>query len=151
MYQTIKKHSLLVGLVIIATVTLAACSTKTAVRGNQPTESQVSKIKIGETSREEVVKILGNPSTRGTFDSQVWYYISRETSQWAFLPENIVDQRVIAIYFNPRGKVQHLEHYKTEDRRDVDLVKRETRTTGHELGFWEQMFGNLGLGIPMGD
>ena len=151
MKQTIKKYSLLAGLVIIITATLSSCSTKTAVRGNQPTKSQISKIKIGETSREEVVRILGNPSTKGTFDSQVWYYISRETSQWAFLPENIVDQRVIAIYFTPRGKVQHLEQYQTDDRRDVDLVKRETRTTGHELGFWEQMFGNLGLGIPMGD
>ena len=57
---------------------------------------------------------------------------------------------MVAIYFTPRGKVQHLERYRTEDGRNVDLVERETTTSGHELGFWEQMFGNLGLGIPTG-
>ena len=111
-------------------------------------ESQLEKIKVGESSRQDIVKILGNPSTRGTFDSQVWYYISRQTEQWAFMPAKVVDQRVIAIYFNPRGQVQHLEHYRTEDGRKVDFVERETPTSGHELGFWEQMFGNLGVGIP---
>ncbi|HAA91306.1 MAG TPA: outer membrane protein assembly factor BamE [Rhodospirillaceae bacterium] len=151
MMQSIKKRSILVGLALIAALVLGACSSKTALRGNLPTESQLAKIKVGETSRQEVAKLLGNPSTRGTFDSQVWYYISRQTSQWAFMPADIVDQQVVAIYFTPRGKVQHLERYRTEDGRKVDLVERETKTSGHELGFWEQMFGNLGLGIPTGN
>lgn len=150
MNQINNKYSVILWF-MISLIMLGACSTKTAIRGNQPTPSQIAMIKNGQTTRQEVIEILGNPSTKGTFDSQVWYYISRETSQWAFLPENIVDQQVIAIYFDSRGKVQHLEHYRTEDRRNVDLVERETRTTGQELGFWEQILGNLGLGIPMGN
>ena len=148
MPQSIKTHRIKLVLAIVLAGYLSACASNTATRGNLPTESQLEKIKVGESSRQDIVKILGNPSTRGTFDSQVWYYISRQTEQWAFMPAKVVDQRVIAIYFNPRGQVQHLEHYRTEDGRKVDLVERETPTSGHELGFWEQMFGNLGVGIP---
>ena len=135
-------------LAIVLAGCLSACASNTATRGNLPTESKLAKIKVGESSRQDIVKILGNPSTRGTFDSQVWYYISRRTEQWAFMPTKVVDQNVIAIYFNARGTVEHLERYRTEDGRKVDMVDRETPTSGHELGFWEQMFGNLGLGIP---
>jgi outer membrane protein assembly factor BamE (lipoprotein component of BamABCDE complex) len=148
MPQSIKTHRIKLVLAIALAGYLSACASKTATRGNLPTESQLEKIKVGESSRQDIVKILGNPSTRGTFDSQVWYYISRQTEQWAFMPAKVVDQRVIAIYFNPRGQVQHLEQYRTEDGRKVDFVRRETPTSGHELGFWEQMFGNLGVGIP---
>jgi outer membrane protein assembly factor BamE (lipoprotein component of BamABCDE complex) len=148
MPQSIKTRRIKLVLAIALAGYLSGCAANTALRGNLPTESQLEQIKVGETSRQDIVKILGNPSTRGTFDSQVWYYVSRQTEQWAFMPAKVVDQQVIAVYFNPRGEVQHLERYRTEDGRKVDVVDRETATSGHELGFWEQMFGNMGLGIP---
>jgi outer membrane protein assembly factor BamE (lipoprotein component of BamABCDE complex) len=148
MAQSIEKRWINVVLAIAVVGLLSACANKTAVRGNLPTESQLTQIKVGETGRQEVVKLLGTPSTRGTFDAQVWYYVSRQTEQWAFMPANVTDQQVIAVYFNNRGKVQHMERYRTEDGRKVEYVDRETSTSGHELGFWEQMFGTLGLGLP---
>jgi outer membrane protein assembly factor BamE (lipoprotein component of BamABCDE complex) len=145
MMQTSKKYWGRTMIALVLAGLVLGCETKTAVRGNLPTPSQLQAVKVGESTRSDVVKLLGNPSTRGTFDSQTWYYISRQTEQWAFLSPEVTDQQVVAIYFNDRGKVQHIEHYQLADGRDVQPVDRKTATTGHELGFWEQMFGNLGI------
>ena len=66
------------------TVATVACAPRTANRGNIPTVSQLEKLKVGKHSKEYVRGILGTPSTVGTFDKDVWYYIGRRTERWAF-------------------------------------------------------------------
>ena len=123
---------------------LAACSPRVAVRGNLPREEQMSKIVVGKQNRHQVAEILGTPSTLGTFDDNVWYYISRKTEKYAFLEEKIVDQQVIAIYFDDKDIVQAIYHYDKDDLRQVGMVDRTTPTAGKELSVFEQLIGNLG-------
>ena len=133
-------------LVILALVaSLSACSGRKATRGNLLTDSQIADIKVGETNRKTLVRLLGPPSTLGTFDSQVWYYIGRRTKQWAFMKPDVLEQKVVAIYFNDQGVVEHIERYGGDDARTVEIVNRETPTSGHSIGFFEQMMGNLGI------
>jgi len=126
-------------------VTVGGCTARKNVRGNLLTESQLATIQPGTTNRETVLRVLGPPSTEGTFDNQVWYYIGRQEEEWAFLNPEILEQRVVALYFNERGVVEHIERYSGDDRRQVDVVERETPTSGHKIGFFEQILGNLGV------
>jgi outer membrane protein assembly factor BamE (lipoprotein component of BamABCDE complex) len=123
---------------------LGACSPRVAVRGNLPRDEQLAKITVGEQNRNEVAEILGTPSTLGTFDDKVWYYISRKTEKFAFLEETIVDQQVIAIYFDDKNVVQAIYRYDKDDLRQVGMVDRTTPTAGKELSVLEQLIGNLG-------
>ena len=123
---------------------LSACTPRIAVRGNLPREEQLSKIQVGEQNRNEVAEVLGTPSTHGTFDDKVWYYISRKTEKFAFLREKILDQQVIAIYFNERDIVEAIHRYNKDDLREVGMVDRTTPTTGKNLSVLEQLLGNLG-------
>ena len=122
-----------------------ACSPRSETRGNYLTDSLISEIKPGETDRRTLIRLVGPPSTQGTFDSQVWYYIGRQTEQWAFMKPDVTDQRVVAVYFDDKGIVEHVQRYNKDDAREVDVVTRETPTAGHELGFIEQIIGNLGV------
>lgn len=123
---------------------VGACSPRVAVRGNLPREEQLTKIKIGEQNRNEVAEILGTPSTLGTFDDKVWYYISRKTEKFAFLDEKVVDQQVIAVYFSERDQVEAVYRYNKDDLREVGMVARKTPTAGKDLSFFDQLIGNLG-------
>lgn len=123
----------------------SGCGTRKEVRGNFLSDTQLDTIQIGTTNRETVMRVLGPPSTEGTFDQQVWYYIGRQTREWAFLDPKVLDQKVIAVYFNERGVVEHLERYTRADARKVDVVARETPTSGRKLSFFEQILGNLGV------
>ena len=132
--------------VIAATITLAAagCAPRSANRGNIPAPSQLGKLQVGKHSKEYVRTLLGTPSTVGTFDKEVWYYIGRRTEKWAFFKESIIQQQVVAVYFDPTGKVEHIQKYDENDSREVNLVDGKTPTSGRELGILEQIMGNAG-------
>ena len=134
-------------LVTILAVTLiigAACAPRSANRGHIPPPSQLEKLEVGKHSKDYVRNVLGTPSTIGTFDKEVWYYIGRRVEQWAFLRESIIEQKVVAIYFDKQGKIEYIQNYSKQDGREVEMVGRETPTSGRELGIIEQIIGNLG-------
>jgi len=131
---------------IAATLAVAtvACAPRTANRGNIPTVSQLGKLKVGKHSKVYVRGILGTPSTVGTFDKDVWYYIGRRTENWAFFDEKVLEQQIVAVYFDPKGTIEHIQTYDKSDSREVEIVEGKTATSGHELGVIEQIIGNLG-------
>lgn len=122
----------------------AGCSPKTANRGNIPPPSQLEKLEVGKHTMEYVRGVLGTPSTVGTFDQNVWYYIGRRTERWAFFEESVLEQQVVAVYFDSSGKIEHIQTYDESDARKIEMVERKTPTAGHELGVVEQIIGNLG-------
>lgn len=133
---------------ILGLALVTACSPRTAIRGNLLTESQVARVKVGETDRNSVARLLGPPSARSTFDKQIWYYIGTREEKWAFMNPGVEEQRIVAVYFNDQGTVERVRRYTEADSRDVDVVGRETPTTGRSVGFFEQIFGNIGAGPP---
>lgn len=134
---------LLAGVAVVA-LAVTACTPKTALRGNLPRDYQIEQLEVGKQRKSQVESILGSPSVIGTFDDNIWYYMSRRTEQWAFLEEEVVQQDVIALYFNDAGVLQHVENYTVDDARDIATTNRTTPTAGKELGFFEQIFGNVG-------
>ena len=70
--------------------------------------------------------LLGTPSTVGTFDKEVWYYIGRRTEKWAFFDEFVIQQQVVVLLLDPTGKVEHIQRYDENDGREVDLVEGKT-------------------------
>ena len=139
-------RKLLVIAMIAATVTVATagCAPRSVNRGNIPAPSKIEKLQVGKHSKEYVRTLLGTPSTVGTFDKEVWYYIGRRTKKWAFFDESVTQQQVVVVYFDPTGKVEHIQKYDENDSRKVDLAEGKTPTSGRELGVLEQIIGNLG-------
>lgn len=130
---------------LLLTGFLAACSPRAATHGNLLTDGQMSEIKVGLTTKSDLVRLVGPPSAQGTFDSRVWYYIGRQVTQWAFFNPNVKQQKSIAVHFDRRDVVERVEFYGKDDTRTVDVVDRVTPTSGRSLGFFEQIFGNIGV------
>lgn len=129
---------------VLIGLSAAACSPKVETRGNLPRDYQLERIDVGTATKQEVVEVLGTPSTLGTFDDNIWYYISRRTEQWAFLPKEVTEQKVVVLYFDEKDVLQQIEQYNQDDIRNISLVERETPTAGHSITFIEQLFGNFG-------
>lgn len=94
------------------------------------------------SSKEQVDFVLGTPSTTADFGGEVYYYISQRTETIAFLAPEIVEQRVLAVYFDNDGLVERVAHYGVEDGRVVDFINRTTPTTGEEVSFLRQVFSS---------
>jgi outer membrane protein assembly factor BamE (lipoprotein component of BamABCDE complex) len=123
---------------------LAACQPTIDQRGNLPDQKRLATIEPGVTTKEMVSKTLGTPSSISTFNDKTWYYISRRTEQTAFFEPDVLDQQVIVVAFDDGGVVRDVQHLNLADSRPVDPSSRETPSAGRELGFVEQLLGNLG-------
>ncbi len=125
-------------------VALAACQPTIDQRGNLPDDKKISAIEPGVTTKQAVSQLLGTPSSVSTFGDKTWYYISRRTEQTAFFNPQVLDQQVIVVCFDEGGIVRNVQHLNLADSRPVDPSPRETPSAGKELGFVEQLLGNLG-------
>lgn len=129
---------------VVLAAGLGACSPTVDVRGNLPDPEIVETIKVGQSTKEIVQELLGTPSTIATTDKEVWYYIGEKTETLAFFSPTVLDRKVVEIRFGEDARVAQIARYGLKDGKDVSLVGRETPTRGKELGFVEQLIGNVG-------
>ena len=85
--------------------------------------------------------VLGTPSTVATLNGEVFYYISQRAERpIAFMNQQVVDQRVIAVYFDKNRQVQRLANYGMQDGRIFDFISRTTPTSGQEMSYLAPLF-----------
>jgi outer membrane protein assembly factor BamE (lipoprotein component of BamABCDE complex) len=125
-------------------VLLSGCYfTEVYNRGFMVPEGALEQIPMGAT-QEQVLIVLGTPSTVATVNGEVFYYISQRSEQTAFMPPKIVDQRVVAVYFDKNRRVERLADYGLQDGKLFDFVSRTTPTTGKEVTSLTYMFKIFG-------
>ena len=129
---------------VLAAAALAGCAPTIDDRGNLPEPAKIATIHPGVTTRDQVQKLLGTPSSTGVFDNGSWYYISRKTKQVAFLDPDVLDQQVYVINFDNNGLVKNVEHKGLKDGRTIEPAPGATPAPGRELTFLEQVLGNIG-------
>jgi len=133
-------------LALTGTLALASCGgafTETFQRGYVLQEGALEQIPIG-ASQEQVLIVLGTPSTVATVSGEAFYYISQKTQRSAaFMPTEVVDQRVVAVYFDKDRKVVRLANYGMKDGKIFDFISKTTPTGGEEMTLLGNMFKNL--------
>ena len=138
------RRALIATAVILSAGLVSACNPTLRSHGFRYADGEVPELTPGEDTRASVLQRLGNPSTRGTFETDTWYYISATREYLAYLRPDTRERRIIAVRFDEEGVVEAVDEYGMEDGRVVALVDRETPTRGRELTILEQLLGNVG-------
>jgi outer membrane protein assembly factor BamE (lipoprotein component of BamABCDE complex) len=100
----------------------------------------LEQIPIG-ASQDQVLLVMGTPSTVATLSGEVFYYISqRAERKVAFMNQQLTDQRVIAIYFDKNRQVTRLANYGLQDGKIFDFISRTTPTSGQEMSYLTPLF-----------
>lgn len=130
--------------VLSASLLLGACE-QVYQRGYVLPEGALEQIPVG-SSQEQVLVVLGTPSTVATVSGEAFYYISQKGEKpVAFMPQKVVDQRVIAVYFDKNRRVERLADYGMRDGKVFDFVSRTTTAGGKELSYLTYLFKIVGL------
>src|ERR1700748_2625687 len=112
---------------------LAGCTGEQFQKGYILPAGALEQIPIG-ASQDQVLIVLGTPSTVATLNGEVFYYISQRTSRpIMFMNQHVIDQRVIAVYFDKNRQVVRLANYGMKDGKIFDVISRTTATSGQEL------------------
>ena len=122
---------------------LGGCFTQNYQRGYIMADGALEQIPLG-APQEQVLISLGTPSTVATVSGEVFYYISSRTEQTSFLPEKVLDQRVVAVYFDKNRRVQRIANYGLQDGKVFDSIGRTTPTSGQEMSYLIYIFKVFG-------
>jgi outer membrane protein assembly factor BamE (lipoprotein component of BamABCDE complex) len=126
---------------------LAGCSwlaPPPQVRGNRVDADQLKELVPGTSTRADVTALIGSPTAYGTFNNNVWLYISEVTQPEIGATQNVLTQHVTELTFNDQGVLQNVRTLGPDNAVQVAMTPRTTPSPGTEANFFQQLFGNIG-------
>ena len=144
-----RRVSAAIVLALLGSASLGGCIGQTAERGYVVSEFALEQVPVG-ASRDQVLIALGTPSTTAGFgNDEAYYYISQTAKRpVAFMKYSVVDQRVLAVYFDGEDLVSQIANYGLKDGQVFDFVTRTTPTGGSDFSFISQLLDATGRYTP---
>lgn len=140
--------------IALAGTGLSGCAGYRENRGFIMNDQLASSVQVGTDNKTSVERTLGRPTFTGQFNDNEWYYVSRQTSTFAFRTPRVTDQSVLRIRFDAAGNVAAVERTDEDKVASIDPYGRTTPTLGRKKSFFEEFFGNIGTvgsgGLPGG-
>ena len=99
-------------------------------------EKKMKKIQVNTTNKNDLIKIFGEPSTRSTFDNDVWIYIERKiTNTHFFGRRELIVNNVLVLEIDQRGLLAKIDFYNIEDMKKINFEKDKTNVTYKKRSF----------------
>lgn len=136
--------TLVSGFVLCSALFLGACAPVMATRGNYVEDDRLQSLQLLVSTKGEVERKLGSPTTTDPFDNNKWFYIGEKTATTSFFDPDVISRKVLALTFNPDGLLQSADYIDEENAKDVEMVKKTTPAPGREINAFEQFIGNIG-------
>ena len=124
---------------------LNSCGLKVIENHGQIYEKNINfkELQVGKTTKNEIVELLGSPSTTSNFDNeQSWIYISSEFKKFIFLDGSNTDQKILILSFNQNT----LKNKELLSKNDINNIKYEetlTDSRGKKVNWIKEFFTNL--------
>jgi len=132
------------GAVALLVVLLAACTALYQNHGYVPRDADLEQVVVGESTREDVAKAVGRPSSTGLLTGGAWYYVGSRFRHFGPREPQEIDRQVVAISFDEGGTVENVERFGLEKGQVVVLSRRVTDSNIEGLSFLRQLLGNIG-------
>ena len=101
-------------------------------------EKKQEKLILKKTNKNDIIKILGPPSTKSSFDNDIWIYIERKTTTNHFFKlakEKIIVNNVLVLEIDNFGLLVNKDFYNKDKMNDLDFTKDETKSMISEKSF----------------
>lgn len=137
------RFPLLIAVAAVA-VTASACAPLRSHQGYVVDADLLNSVQPGVDNRQSVLATLGQPSFASQFNQGDWYYISRDSRNYAFNTPKPKEQLTVQISFDKAGTVSAIRKSGVDQVVSVSPSKRTTPTLGRDRGFFADLFGNIG-------
>ena len=119
-------------ILLILFIFLLNCSTQkvTRIHGNLSLKNNDSFILVNKSNKNDVIKVLGQPSTKSNFDKDVWFYIEQRKQNKSIIKlgkQYIEENNILTIYFDNNGIVSKKEFLNKNDLKEIKFAKKETK------------------------
>jgi len=92
-------------------------------------DKKEKKIIVQQSNKNDILSILGEPSTKSTFDNDVWIYIERKiTNSHFFGRRKLIVNNVMVLEIDQRGILAKKDFYDIEDMKDIDFDENRSES-----------------------
>ena len=126
--------------IIFLSLIVTNCSLKKVVKhhGVPFLEKKQESLVVNKTNKNDIIKILGNPSTTSKFDNDIWIYIERKQTQSELKNlgrMKIYKNDVLVLEIDDYGILKKKEFYNKDDMENIKIVEATT-----QAGFKKKSF-----------
>jgi outer membrane protein assembly factor BamE (lipoprotein component of BamABCDE complex) len=126
--------------IFLFSLIVSNCSFKKVVKhhGVPFLEKKQSMLKINESNKNDITKLLGSPSTKSKFDNDIWIYIERKQTQSELKNlgrMKIYKNDILVLEIDDYGILKKKNFYNKDDMEKIKIVEATT-----EAGFRKNSF-----------
>ena len=115
----------------IISLFISACTLKRVQNhhGVRFLNKKQEKLTINQSNKNDILKLLGSPSTKSTFDNDVWIYIERKTDNSSLVKfgnERIIVNNILLLEINNKGLLEKKEFLDIANMKDLRFAKQTT-------------------------
>ena len=116
---------------IIISLFISSCTLKKVEKhhGVHFLNKKQEKLTVNQSNKNDILKLLGSPSTKSTFDNDLWIYIERKTdnsSLTRFGSERIIVNNVLLLEINKMGLLEKKEFLDLTNMQELKFAEQTT-------------------------
>jgi len=105
-------------------ILLASCTLNKVVKhhGVHNLEQKQAKLKINQTNKNDIINLIGPPSTKSTFDNDVYIYIERKTSGSKLVKlgkKKLIKNDVLVLEIDSKGILLAKNFYNKDEMNNI--------------------------------
>ena len=101
-------------------------------------EKKQTKLKLNETNKNDIFSIIGPPSTKSTFDNDIYIYIERKTSSSKLTKlgkKKLIRNNVLVLEVDTKGILVSKKFYNIEDMKKMKFDESITEINQSRKSF----------------
>ena len=109
-------------------------------------EKKQVKLKVNKTNKNDIIKLIGPPSTKSTFDNDLYIYIERKTSSSKLRKlgkKKLLVNNVLVLEINERGTLVDKKFYNINDMKKIKFDDNETEIQYSKRSFIYNFLSSL--------
>ena len=129
--------------IIVLIFLFSSCSKSIQNNGFSNKKIESFDIKIGQTSKNYLLKNYGPPIFENVFKENVIYYISHSTSYKTFDERKTEKLLVLEITLDNKNIVQKINKYSNKDSYEIKVSKNQEKRNINFTNFWKDIIRAL--------
>ena len=105
---------------------------------------QLEQLESGKSNYNDVLNILGTPTSVSNYDPRLWYYFSEMKSKWGFLDPISDDQEVYQVRLDEKGNYVSYKLFTGANAVKLAVSKNTTPTVARDKSFLQELLTNFG-------
>ncbi len=127
-------------LLLFIFIFILSCSTNKVVKhhGVHFLDKKHKKLVINDTNINDIITLLGEPSTKSSFDNDVWIYIERKISTGSIFKlgkEQLIVNNVLVLELNQMGLLASKDFYNKDTMNNIKFVENSTGSVYSKRSF----------------